>query len=57
MAKCNHDCFNCKFDDCINDVITKTEKMESIQRDKNYTSYGRVVHAKVRASLDKGRRH
>lgn len=57
MKKCNHDCFNCKFDDCINDVITKTEKMESIQRDKNFTSYGRVIHGKVRASLDKGRRH
>lgn len=57
MAKCNHDCFNCIFDDCINNTITKEERMESKRRDENCTSYGRVIHGKVRASLDKGRRH
>ena len=57
MSKCNHDCFHCKFDDCIDNTITKEERMESRKRDANYQTYGRVVHAKVRASLDKGRRH
>ena len=57
MAKCNRDCFHCKFDDCIDNTITKEERMESRKRDANYSSYGRVIHGKVRASLDKGRRH
>lgn len=58
MAKCNHDCFSCHLPDCqSDDEPTVTEITESMQRDANYTSYGRIVHAKTRASLDKGRRH
>ena len=42
-VKCNHDCFNCTFEDCIDDVLTKTERMESSQRDRNFTDYGIVI--------------
>ena len=41
--KCNHDCFNCQFDDCINDVITLKERKEISERDKNYTDYGFMI--------------
>lgn len=58
MAKCNHNCLSCTFSDCIvDDEPTVTEITESMQRDANYTNYGRVVHGKVKAKLDKGRRY
>ena len=41
--KCNHDCFNCPFDDCINDVLTSKERKEIAERDKNYIDYGFMV--------------
>ena len=36
MAKCNHKCFECEYDDCINNVLTKTERIEANQRDINF---------------------
>ena len=56
MARCNHDCFNCKFDDCKNDTITRTEKMESSKRDRDYTYYGQVLKARPNKAKLKGRK-
>ena len=38
MAKCNHNCFECTYDDCILDdkEITSVERMEIRQRDNRY---------------------
>ena len=33
--KCNRDCFNCKYDDCIVDDVSLTERIEQMQRDIN----------------------
>lgn len=57
MAKCNHDCFNCKFDDCINDSLTTTEIIECNQRDISLKEYGYVLQGKHRKSKLKGNRH
>ena len=57
MAKrCNHDCFNCKYEDCVNDTITQTEKMESNQRDFNFIDYGKVLYQKANRKKERGRR-
>ena len=56
MAKCNHDCFNCKHDDCVNDKITQTEKMEANQRDLNFIDYGKVIYQKATCKKQRGRR-
>ena len=42
-TKCNHKCFECKFSDCINDVITRTEKCEANKRDADFIEYGRLL--------------
>ena len=34
-AICDHDCFNCKFDDCIADDMTPEEWAESQRRDRD----------------------
>ena len=52
MIKCNHDCFNCTFDDCIVDEISQKEKRDSHKRDINFTDYGTVV-LKARPSRSK----
>ena len=41
--RCNHKCFECTHEDCDNDVLTVTEKMEASQRDRSFTDYGTVV--------------
>lgn len=56
MAKCNHDCFNCTFDDCIVGTMTKQEREEAKQRDKDFTSYGRVIYQKPKLAKHRGRR-
>lgn len=43
MAKCNRDCFNCTFDDCIVDELSKKEKLDATIRDINFTDYGTVA--------------
>lgn len=40
MKKCNRDCFNCIYEDCIINTITKEEREESEKRDINYTNFG-----------------
>ncbi len=52
--KCDHNCFSCMFDDCIaslNDKPTLTELADSLQRDVDYTNYGRVIHGKTKESI------
>lgn len=44
--KCNRDCFNCVFDDCIIDKMTKEEREEAKERDKNYANFGLVYHSR-----------
>lgn len=34
--KCNHDCFNCVYEDCINDVLTPEELHEANKRDAKF---------------------
>ena len=47
MSKeCDHNCLKCKEKDCVNDVITKTEKYEANQRDFSFIGYGKVIHQK-----------
>ena len=33
--KCNRDCFHCKYDDCIMDNVTKTERAMQNYRDNS----------------------
>lgn len=33
MAVCNKDCFNCPFDDCINDAMDAEDRRQSLLRD------------------------
>lgn len=46
--KCNHDCFNCIFDDCIVETISSEERAEIRERDKQmFTEMPtRVIRAK-----------
>ena len=57
MKKCNHNCLECKFDDCINDTITSVEKMESNKRDRDFTNYGVVRMGKPQKSRKNANRH
>ena len=34
MEKCNRDCFNCPYPDCINDEMTAEDYQEALQRDR-----------------------
>lgn len=36
MARCNHDCFNCIYDDCIIETMSSEERNEIKERDKRY---------------------
>ena len=42
-AKCDYNCFCCKYDDCLNDKITITEIIDQFDRDRNYIKYGKVI--------------
>lgn len=55
-VRCHHNCFECKFDDCINDVLTSTEKAESKLRDINYMGYGKVMIQKPTRRKHRNRR-
>lgn len=58
MAKCNHDCFHCVFDDCINDrAPTKLERVESKQRDFYSCSYGTIINGRAQRGKRRGDRH
>lgn len=58
-AKCNYDCFNCAYDDCIasDKDITTVERMEISHRDKRYFNDTgiRAIHRKPKkARICKG---
>lgn len=36
MAKCNNDCFNCPYNDCIVNGITTEDRKEIRERDNRY---------------------
>ena len=36
MAKCNRDCFNCIYDDCIIETASSKERKEIKMRDESY---------------------
>lgn len=58
-SKCNHDCFNCTYDDCIIESISSKERKEIKERDKQYftpvKAYGVMIQRPVRAK-HRGRR-
>ena len=49
MAKCDRDCFNCKYSDCIQDNLTSKERKEIKERDRSFSDYGVVVPARRRS--------
>lgn len=57
MAKCNRDCFNCVFDDCVvNDSDISSEERKAIrERDKIFTGYGSVFKARPKKAIHKRR--
>ena len=57
--KCNHKCFECTFEDCVNNdnELTVTEITESMQRDMNYTNYGKVTRGRTKSKAMKARRY
>ena len=49
MAKCNRDCFNCAYDDCIVDNMSSEERTEAKERDKKFSQiyfYGSLANAR-----------
>ena len=57
MKICNKDCFNCPFDDCINDEMDYEDYVESANRDKDLrsTSKRRKVAAQKKAYREANR--
>lgn len=56
MKKCNRDCFNCVFDDCIQESVSKDERFMQDYRDKVATVTGRI-HRGCRSVKRKGGRY
>ena len=57
--RCNRDCFNCVYDDCIMDTATKEERAEITERDKRYYNASDawyIIKAKPSRSRYKGRK-
>ena len=50
METCNHDCFNCVFDDCKVNKMTKEERIEIQNRDFNYFDCGTLIKQKPNRS-------
>ena len=51
--KCNRDCFNCIYDDCIVHTASKEERQEIAERNKRNMGYG-ISHIPKRSN---GRKH
>ena len=54
MAICNHDCNRCLHSDCINDEITVTEIVASMERDAKFENYGKLHKGRPTKSRRKG---
>lgn len=49
MSKCDRDCFNCKYDDCIANDVSQKERADIRKRDNKLISqlnYGSLVIGK-----------
>lgn len=59
MKKCNHDCFNCVFEDCICESVSKDERFMQDYRDKCATITGKIPkgHGSIRNRGRKGGRY
>lgn len=55
--KCNRDCFNCFFDDCICDSLSEKEREDAKYRDAVYMNYGYVPTGKGHTSKRKKQRN
>ena len=55
VQKCNRDCFNCIFDDCVCDSVTKDEKFMQDYRDKCATVTGYIPKGHSSGKRNKGR--
>lgn len=55
MKKCNRDCFNCVFDDCICESVSKDERFMQDYRDKCATVTGKIPKGH-RSSNNRGRK-
>ena len=59
MLKCNYDCFNCIYDDCLVDTktMTKEEREDAKYRDKVYQEYGSsFIKMRPQRAKHRGRR-
>lgn len=58
MKKCDHNCFECKYDDCIIENMSSEERKEISDRDKRYfnsiSTTGSVVKARARRCKYRG---
>ena len=56
MSKCNHDCFNCQYPDCVIETISPEERKEINERDKRYFTpvATRVVIQRANRARQKG---
>ena len=56
---CNRDCFNCKYDDCNNDILVSSDiaLSDSLDRDSINESLSEKVKAHRRSSLEYYRRN
>ena len=55
-AVCDLDCFNCKFDDCINDLLEIEDYVESENLDRDIISERRQKKARKMSALAKKRK-
>ena len=46
-VKCDRNCLQCKYSDCIVDKVSIEERLEQDNRDRNYISYGTAVISKA----------
>ena len=55
--KCNRDCFHCKYEDCIVDDVTITERIDQMERDINTQTENNIgKYANKRAKKNYGNR-
>lgn len=50
--QCDHDCFHCVFDDCIDDEITEQEMLDADNHEHEQKRVGRYDHQKYIANRD-----
>ena len=54
--ECDRNCFKCKYDDCISDEVTLTERIDQMERDINTQTETKVAKfGRRRTGANKGR--